>query len=133
MDTPATVKDSKNRDRATGLTLLDIVKRSLKAILIGLTVNDEFGIVTFSTRAKILFPMTRMTDDAKENSLRQVDGMRTEAMTHLWEGLRLAMTTMQIARKQMPREDINESIFVFTDGVPNDDYAAQGYVVRICL
>jgi hypothetical protein len=129
MKDPATLKDKNGQDVYTGFDLLAVVKRALAAFVFGLAANDEFAIVVFSTTAHVLFPLTRMTEDAKKTALDLIDNLKAAGQTYLWKGIEKAMDLMQFARKDAPRDNIIEDIFIFTDGQPTDDYRNTGYVV----
>jgi len=45
-----------------GLSYLDIVKHATKAVMHQMGANDRMALVTYSTDAKQIFPLTAMTE-----------------------------------------------------------------------
>ena len=67
----AEIQNEKNEQY--GLTQLDLVKHALKTIIHSLQIQDRLSIVSFSSKAKILFQLTAMSDQGKTGALAAVE------------------------------------------------------------
>lgn len=98
----------------SNLSRLDLVKHSVKTIINVLNPNDMVGLITFSNNASLKMGFKPMNDHNKKEALKTVDGLHTEGMTNIWDGLRLALD-----ETKKLTEDINVNIILLTDGEPN--------------
>lgn len=48
-----------------GMSLLDIVKHAVKAVMFTLGPEDRISLVTFAGKARVVFPLTKMADAAR--------------------------------------------------------------------
>lgn len=48
-----------------GMSLLDIVKHAVKAVMFTLGPEDRISLVTFAGKARVDFPLTKMADAAR--------------------------------------------------------------------
>jgi hypothetical protein len=112
MGTGADLPDSGER---TGLSLLDVVKHALKAILHTLGPNDYFALVPFSTTAEVALPFVKMDAGGLRKALAAVEAMHPTATTNMWDGILKALDLIQSTKETKT----GSAIFVFTDGVPN--------------
>lgn len=92
-----------------GYSILDIVKQAIKVCLLGLRDQDRACIIVYSTRARVLFPMSYMNVEGKARARVALAGVRPENCTNIWDGLQLAMDQMQMGG----------TIYLMTDGQPN--------------
>merc|ERR1719353_1143162 len=99
----------------TGLSLLDVVKHALKAVIHTLGPDDSFALVPFSTTADVTLPFTAMTKDGLDSALAAVEKMQPTATTNMWDGMKKALD--HIHSHGDPSKQ--SAVFVFTDGVPN--------------
>lgn len=108
----------------TGLSVLDLVKHACRTILSTMTKEDRLAVVTFSNRAKVLQPLTEMTDANKETAKTKIEAMEPETCTNLWHGLRDGIKLFDGERNtgRVP------AVMVLTDGEPNHLCPPQGYV-----
>lgn len=108
----------------TGLSVLDLVKHACHTILSTMTKEDRLAIVTFSNRAKVLQPLTEMTDVNKDAAKAKIEAMEPETCTNLWHGLRdgIKLFNGEENTGRVP------AVMVLTDGEPNHLCPPQGYV-----
>ena len=48
-----------------GMSMLDIVKHAVKAVMFTLGDEDRISLVTFAVNARVDFPMTKMTEASR--------------------------------------------------------------------
>jgi hypothetical protein len=134
MNSEASIKTSDNDVESYGLSILDIVKHSLKTIVHGLTKDDTFTLVTFSNNAKVICKMVSMSKENRENVLNMIHNLEARGMTNLWDGLQKAMNIINHNTSSK-----NSSIYVLTDGMPNispprgESHALEKYISRNSL
>jgi hypothetical protein len=114
MDSPVTVSDGTTQE-SHGFSRLDLVKHSMKTIVNCLGENDHVAIVTFSDTAKVVLDLTEMNELGKRSSLGVIDSIRTEGMTNIWDGLRVAL---ELSKNPICKNS-NTVISLLTDGEPN--------------
>src|SRR4029077_11970208 len=92
---------------------LELVKDSLRKLVLGLGKGDSIAVVTFGDDARVVLPPTRATDE--ETILRAIDRLQPGGSTNLEAGLRLGYS---LARETMHEEGIDR-IVLASDGVAN--------------
>lgn len=113
MGLSATRQDSMGNKIEDGYSVLDIVTYAVKTAVMSLTSNDNAAVITFSTNAKRVFPLSSMTDLKKKSLINETDKLHPEATTNIWDGLRLALDEIDTDN------NTNTHIILFTDGVSN--------------
>ena len=116
MSSYATKKTQDGETEGHGLTILDIVKHSIRTIMYSLTENDRLSIVVFNSRAQVLFELEDMTQLNKTKILAKLNGLKADGRTNLWHGLEVGMNILRNA-DSIGR---NQSLFLLTDGLPNE-------------
>ena len=129
MASAAELPDQAQNDlkESSGLSILDLVKHSSRTILSKLDERDRLAIVTFSTKAKVVLPLTRMTHKAKDDADIRIEQLQPLDITNLWAGIREGLELF----KDHSASKNSQGLFVLTDGVPNYMCPAQGYVQKI--
>ncbi|KAL3909992.1 MAG: hypothetical protein SGILL_007866, partial [Bacillariaceae sp.] len=94
---------------------LEDCKRTLVYLVRYLKTNDRFGLITFSTATKTIFPALSMTPENKEVVLQKIEALRATGQTNLSGGLALAAQEMKFIQK--PNKV--QAIFLLTDGHAN--------------
>jgi len=56
-----------------GLSMLDIVKHAVKAVMYTLGPEDRISLVTFAGKARVDFPLTKMADAARQLAVAKVE------------------------------------------------------------
>lgn len=97
-----------------GLSILDIVKHSLKTIVNSLTLKDRFSLVVFNFEGKIIVPLDIVTDEFKNDIINKITNLTAYGTTNLWDGLLKGMEELE-----SNLTGNNQSIILLTDGVPN--------------
>ncbi|EGR28365.1 von willebrand factor type a domain protein [Ichthyophthirius multifiliis] len=99
---------------SAGLSVLDIVKHSVKTIIVNLRPEDRLSIVTFHSQAKREIELTYMDKKGKEKVQNCLDTLTPLNSTNLWQGLEYGLDVLNEKNSQ----NLN-FLMVFTDGVPN--------------
>lgn len=105
----------KNAGEQGNLSVLDLVKHSVKTVINVLKNTDMVSIITFSNYAKSVMKLTVMTDANKTKTIKLIDDINVDGQTNIWDGLRLAIEEIS----QIKDMDINTNIVLLTDGEPN--------------
>ena len=92
---------------------LDLVKRAVKFVIQNLGPSDRLSIVSFSTTARRVFPLRRMTVEGRESAIQAVDSLRAEEMTNVVAGLVIATRVLEERRERNPVA----SIMLLSDGM----------------
>lgn len=99
MGSSAVIKGEGKDLEETGLSVLDIVKHSVKTIIATLEDQDELAIVEFNSKATVLLPLTclhssldilnsvAMAARGKVTANKAVDALDADGSTNLWDGL----------------------------------------------
>lgn len=111
--------DTKETDNGTGeaniFTRLDLVKHSVRTVIEVLNENDSICLITFSNAAKVVLEITKMTESGKKKAIGVLNQIRTEGMTNIWDGLRIALLEVE----KITDPNVNISVLLLTDGEPN--------------
>ncbi len=99
----------------SNLTVLDIVKHTAKTVVNVQNDNDELAIITYSNDATIKLNMTKMTVDGKSKAIDAINSMMPTGMTNIYDGIKKAYDII----KQFSTSNINTTIMLLSDGVPN--------------
>eukprot|EP01084_Bolivina_argentea_P306288 529264_1 len=116
MSSSAAVKEDdgsvKNDD---GLSVLDLVKHSVKTIIHCLDSNDRFSIVAFSGDARKCYDLGYMKENGKKSAVVALEQLSAGGTTNIWDGLRVGMDTLR-EKQESGRLSV---IMLLTDGQPN--------------
>lgn len=93
---------------------LDLVRAGLGRLVDSLSPEDRLAIVTYSTEAQLLLPMTPLTDAGRIREA--IAGLRSQASTNLEAGLRIGY---EHARANLVSGAINR-VVLLSDGVANE-------------
>ncbi|RMZ82662.1 hypothetical protein DV738_g1611, partial [Chaetothyriales sp. CBS 135597] len=111
----------------SGLSVLDLVKHSGRAILENLNEGDRLAIVTFSDDATLVQALIPMTDDYKKATNGRIEGLQPQGCTNLWSGIR---TGLQLFETTEFTNNV-QGLYILTDGMPNFMCPKQGYVNKM--
>ena len=115
MGEEAKLRQASGERSGNGFSILSLTRYATNAILKTLRDGDRFSLVTFTSEAKVMIPLTECTDINKPIIIAQLDELKPLSSTNLWDGIHKSMEEL---RKDSPPEKL-KGIFVFTDGVPN--------------
>ncbi len=93
---------------------LELVKDSLRKLVLGLGRGDSIAVVAFNDSARVVLPPTRATDE--ERILRAIDDLHPGGSTNVEEGLRLGYG---LARETLLGDGGIDRIVLASDGVAN--------------
>ncbi|RMD44420.1 hypothetical protein DV735_g732, partial [Chaetothyriales sp. CBS 134920] len=111
----------------SGLSVLDLVKHSGRAIIENLNEGDRLAIVTFSDDATLVQALIPMTDENKKETSSRLEGLEAEGCTNLWSGIR---SGLQLFESTEFTHNV-QGLFILTDGMPNFMCPKQGYVNKM--
>ncbi|KAK9714040.1 hypothetical protein RND81_06G067600 [Saponaria officinalis] len=97
---------------------LALLKQAVKFVINNLGPTDRLSIITFSTHAQRLTPLTRMTDEGRKDTLRTVDRIKVHGSTNIIAGLQIAVKVLDQRRQKNPVA----SIILLSDGCDTDNY-----------
>jgi hypothetical protein len=130
MSNKVTVKDSNNTEVDYGITLLDVVKQSIKT-LIKILLDDDvktyhLTIITFNSIAEKECNYMLVNKSNEIYLINLIDRICACSTTNIWDAFRLGFETI----KSIDTPDYHKMI-LFTDGIPNNhpfpsaSYSAQ--------
>jgi len=93
---------------------LELVKDSLRKLVLALGRGDSIAVVTFGDTARVVLPPTRATDEAA--ILRAIDGLQPGGSTNLEAGLELGYS---LARETLLGDGGIDRVVLASDGVAN--------------
>jgi len=113
--TPANDESSAAQD--TGLSVLDIVKHAVKAVLSVLEECDRMSLVAFDDKAETVFALHEMSASGRDQATEALNSLRPKGQTNLWDGIHAGMETL---REEVPGSIARrKTLLVLTDGQPN--------------
>ncbi|KAK9268009.1 hypothetical protein L1049_010447 [Liquidambar formosana] len=104
-----TVLDVSGSMAGSKLTLL---KRAVRFVIQNLGPSDRLAIVSFSSTARRIFPLRRMTDRGREDAILAINSLSSSGGTNIVEGLKKGVRVLEERRGQNPVS----SIILLSDG-----------------
>ncbi|WCJ19311.1 Zinc finger (C3HC4-type RING finger) family protein [Euphorbia peplus] len=101
-------------------TKLALLKRAMGFVIQSLGSNDRLSVIAFSSTARRLFPLRRMSDTGRQQALQAVNSLVANGGTNIAEGLRKGAKVMEERRDKNPVA----SIILLSDG--QDTYTVNG-------
>ncbi|MED6172373.1 hypothetical protein PIB30_049453 [Stylosanthes scabra] len=101
-------------------TKLALLKRAMGFVIQNLGSNDRLSVIAFSSTARRLFPLSRMTDSGRQQALQAVNSLVANGGTNIAEGLRKGAKIMEDRKEKNPVA----SIILLSDG--QDNYTVHG-------
>ncbi|KAK2993118.1 hypothetical protein RJ640_021790, partial [Escallonia rubra] len=101
-------------------TKLALLKRAMGFVIQNLGPSDRLAVIAFSSTARRLFPLRRMTDAGRQQALQAVNSLVANGGTNIAEGLRKGAKVMEDRREKNPVA----SIILLSDG--QDTYTVSG-------
>ncbi|KAJ1403102.1 Zinc finger, RING-type [Sesbania bispinosa] len=101
-------------------TKLALLKRAMGFVIQNLGSNDRLSVIAFSSTARRLFPLSRMTDSGRQMALQAVNSLVANGGTNIAEGLRKGAKIMEDRKEKNPVA----SIILLSDG--QDNYTVSG-------
>jgi len=100
-----------------GLSILDIVKHAVRAVMHILGDRDRLSIVAFDDKAETVFALSAMTEAGREDAVRALEILRPRGQTNLWDGV---VAGMESLRALSPDAGVRQkTLLLLTDGMPN--------------
>ncbi|CAK9174854.1 unnamed protein product [Ilex paraguariensis] len=101
-------------------TKLALLKRAMGFVIQNLGSNDRLAVIAFSSTARRLFPLRRMSDAGRQQALQAVNSLVANGGTNIAEGLRKGAKVIEDRREKNPVS----SIILLSDG--QDTYTVSG-------
>ncbi|KAL5139433.1 E3 ubiquitin-protein ligase WAV3 [Glycine soja] len=101
-------------------TKLALLKRAMGFVIQNLGSNDRLSVIAFSSTARRLFPLCRMTYSGRQQALQAVNSLVANGGTNIAEGLRKGAKIMEDRKEKNPVA----SIILLSDG--QDNYTVNG-------
>ncbi|KAH6760387.1 Zinc finger RING family protein [Perilla frutescens var. hirtella] len=105
-------------------TKLALLKRAMGFVIQNLGPNDRLAVIAFSSTARRLFPLRRMSEVGRLHALQAVNSLVANGGTNIAEGLRKGAKIMEDRREKNPVA----SIILLSDG--QDTYTVNSNVCR---
>lgn len=83
----AKIKNEKGDVERNGLSILDLVKHSVKTIINNLNENDRLSLVAFHTSAYKVTDLTPMNENGKARAIEELEKLRPLDSTNIWDGI----------------------------------------------
>lgn len=103
-------------------TKLALLKRAMGFVIQNLGPNDRLAVIAFSSTARRLFPLRRMSEAGRQQALQAVNSLVANGGTNIAEGLRKGAKIMEDRREKNPVA----SIILLSDG--QDTYTVNSNV-----
>ncbi|KAJ9545535.1 hypothetical protein OSB04_025242 [Centaurea solstitialis] len=101
-------------------TKLALLKRAMGFVIQNLGPADRLAVIAFSSTARRLFPLRKMSDTGKQHALQAVNSLVANGGTNIAEGLRKGGKVMEDRREKNPVS----SVILLSDG--QDTYTVSG-------
>ena len=118
MRTLATFEDENGKQKNDGLTVLDLVKHSVRTVMHMLGPNDRLSLVSFNEKAATVLPLTPMTDAGRATAIAALESLHPSGRTNIWAGVLSGMETLREPPTAI-EGDRASSLLLLTDGMPN--------------
>jgi len=100
-----------------GLSVLDIVKHAVKAVICILEDCDRMSLVAFDDKAETVFALHEMNTSGRDQATEALNSLHPKGQTNLWDGIHAGMETL---REEVPGSIARrKTLLVLTDGQPN--------------
>ncbi|XP_043700580.1 E3 ubiquitin-protein ligase WAV3-like [Telopea speciosissima] len=115
-----TVLDVSGSMAGTKLTLL---KRAVRFVIRNLGPADRLAIIAFSSTARRIFPLCRMSDTGRDHATTAINSLRSTGGTNIVEGLKKGVRVLEERRERNPVA----SIIVLSDGKDTYNVSNQNH------
>ncbi|KAK9698303.1 hypothetical protein RND81_08G094900 [Saponaria officinalis] len=93
-------------------TKLALVKRAMGFVIQNMSPNDRLSVIAFSSTARRLFPLSRMSETGRQKALLAVNSLVANGGTNIAEGLRKGAKVMEERKEKNPVA----SLILLSDG-----------------
>ncbi|KAL0213132.1 hypothetical protein RCL1_006758 [Eukaryota sp. TZLM3-RCL] len=94
-----------------GLSRLDLIKHALRTLIELMNENDHIALVTFSSSARVVLPITRVDPSNRAPLISAVGNLSAGGSTNIWSGVKQAYDLAE----QAPSSS-QTALLLFTDG-----------------
>ncbi|XP_056698855.1 E3 ubiquitin-protein ligase WAV3-like [Spinacia oleracea] len=103
---------------------ITLLKKAMVFVINNLGPTDRLSIITFSTKARRVTPLWRMTDTRKNDSIHAVNSIVVEEATNIIAGLKMAVQVLDQRREKNPVS----SILLLSDGQDNENEPGKHFL-----
>ncbi|KAI5441096.1 hypothetical protein KIW84_010526 [Lathyrus oleraceus] len=103
-------------------TKLALLKRAMGFVIQNLGTNDRLFVIVFSSTARRLFPLCKMTDSGRQQALQAVNSLVANGGTNIAGGLRKGAKIMEDRKEKNPVANI----ILLSDGQDNYTVGSSG-------
>ncbi len=108
------------RSTAAFHTKMEFAKAAARKLIGSLQAADRLSMISFSTNAKVLFPMTPMDEKGKAKAKRTVSAFAPENMTNMYGGVSLLDGVFSEETKENGGAGRSCRAILLTDGLANE-------------
>ncbi|CAE8597663.1 unnamed protein product [Polarella glacialis] len=119
MSAEAKYEDEQGNLKSDGLTVLDIVKHAVKAVLYALKEADRLSLVAFNEKASTVLELTQMTEEGQKKAIAALEAMIPGGQTNIWAGVLAAMDSLRSGAQGPDFSARQQAVLLLTDGQPN--------------
>ena len=98
---------------------LDLCKKTILVLISELKSTDRLSLSTFSDDAKEIFPLTSLTQVAKDDVIRKVTSIRSTGCTNISGGLGMSVSSLLSSPPPPSSSSTIRSVLLLTDGHAN--------------
>ncbi|KAI5446047.1 hypothetical protein KIW84_014042 [Lathyrus oleraceus] len=103
-------------------TKLALLKRAMGFVIQNLGTNDRLSVIVFSSTARRLFPLCKMTDSGRQQALQAVNSLVANGGTNIAGGMRKGAKIMEDRKEKNPVANI----ILLSDGQDNYTVGSSG-------
>ncbi|GER33522.1 zinc finger C3HC4-type RING finger family protein [Striga asiatica] len=106
-------------------TKLALLKRAMGFVIQNLGPFDRLSVIAFSSTARRLFPLRRMTENGRQEALHSVNSLTSNGGTNIAEGLRKATKVLTECKSRNPISSIillSDGQDTYTNRAPPSEY-----------
>lgn len=105
--------------RSNGLSVLDIVKHAVKAVMFVLKDGDRLSVVSFGDESQVIAGLTSMSESGRLQVIVALESLRPSGQTNLWGGIYAGMESLRIPMEASGSSHRQQALLLLTDGQPN--------------
>lgn len=111
---------------------MNLVREALSFMVSQLKTGDKLSLVTFGDDARLVFGLTDMTEDGKQEALKQIRGLAADGWTNLSSGITMGVDELK-KRTGAASSSSVASVLVFTDGQANHGVTGIPELVQLTV
>ncbi|KAL2555526.1 Zinc finger (C3HC4-type RING finger) family protein [Forsythia ovata] len=117
-------------------TKLALLKRAMGFVIQNLGPNDRLAVVAFSSKARRLFPLLRISETGRQKALQAVNSLVANGGTNIAEGLKMGAKIMEDRRGKNPVSSmilLSDGQDTYSVGYADGNQSRPSYQLRLPL